>query len=117
MGTSRKYFQDRTILLLLSINAFLSVLTSIWIILSLDTSRGAGYIVEFRPNLGINAFKTGSANELLSFAAFALIITATNIVLSYKAYHIRKHFSIAILAMTTLLLVLTIYISKSLLIL
>lgn len=115
MGTAKKYFNDRIVLLLLSTNAFLTILSGILLLLKLDTSRGTGYIVEFRPNLGLERFKSGSVSELLSFVAFALLMLVMNTILSYKVYHVRRHFSIAILALTLLLLILTLIIIDALL--
>jgi len=117
MASSKKYFHDHLVLLLLSSNAFLAVAGSIFILLRLSTSHGSGYIVQYRSSLGINAFKTGGVADLLSFIAFALLVFTIHTALSIRAYHIHRQLSIAILYLSILLLVLTIIISNALLVL
>lgn len=117
MATPKKYFHDHLVLLLLSINAFLAVAGSIFILLRLSTSRGTGYIVQYRASLGINAFKTGRVIDLLSFTVFAILVLAVHTVLSHRAYNIHRQLAITILSLGILLLVLTIIISNALLVL
>jgi hypothetical protein len=117
MATSKKYFHDHFVLLLLSVNAFLAVAGSIFILLRLSSSHGNGYIVQYRSSLGINAFKTGSVVDLLSFIAFAALVLATHTMLSLRAYQIHRQLAIAILSLGVLLLTLTIIISNALLVL
>lgn len=115
MATTKKYFNDHLVLLLLSINAFLAIAGSIFILLRLSTSHGNGYIVQYRASLGINAFKTGTLVDLLSFVVFALIVLAVNSGLSWRSYQINRQLSIAVLTLGILILSLTIIISNSLL--
>lgn len=117
MASTKQYFHDHLVLLLLSINAFLAVAGSIFILLRLSTSHGTGYIVQYRASLGINAFKTGDVIDLLSFVAFAALVLAINGVLSYRTYRIHRQLAIAILSLGTLLLLLTIIVSNALLML
>ncbi len=117
MANPKKYFHDHFVLLLLSINAFLAIAGSIFILLRLSTSHGTGYIVQYRASLGINAFKTGAVIDLLSFIAFALLILVIHFLLSQKAYAIHRQLAIAILSLGILLLALTIIISNALLVL
>jgi hypothetical protein len=117
MANPKKYFHDHLVLLLLSIEAFLAVAGSIFVLLRLSTSHSTGYIVAFRSNLGINAFQSGSVTELLSFIAFALIVLLVHTVLSMRAYRIHRQLSIAILSLGILLLILNIIVSNALLVL
>jgi hypothetical protein len=117
MATPKKYFHDHFVLLLLSINAFLAVAGSIFILLRLSTSHGSGYIVQYRASLGINAFKTGHVLDLLSFIAFAVLVLTVHVMLSLRAYNIHRQLAITILALGILLLALTIIISNALLVL
>jgi hypothetical protein len=117
MATPKKYFNDHFVLLLLSINIFLALAGSIFILLRLSTSHGTGYIVQYRSNLGINDFKTGSVLDILALIAFALLILAVQIMLSLGAYKIHRQLAIAILALGILLLSLTIIVSNALLVL
>jgi len=117
MATPRKYFHDHLVLLLLSVDTFLAFLASIFVLLRLSTGHGSGYIVQYRPVLGINSYKTGSVTGLLSFIAFALAILAIHTILSMRAYHVHRQLAIVILGLGTLLLVLTIIVSNALLVL
>ena len=117
MPTPKKYFHDHFVLLLLSINVFLAFAGSIYILLRLSTSHGSGYIVQYRPSLGIGAYQAGSVLELFSFVGFALIVLIIHTVLSLRAYPIHRQLAIAILCLGILLLLLTIIISNALLVL
>lgn len=117
MANPKKYFHDHLVLLLLSVNAFLAIAGSIFILLRLSTSHGTGYIVQYRASLGINAFETGSVVSLLAFVVFALLVLAVHFLLSQRAYKIHRQLAIAILSLGILLLALTIIISNALLVL
>lgn len=117
MATPKKYFHDHLVLLLLSIDAFLTFLTAVFVLLRLSAGHGNGYIVQYRASLGINAFKTGSVGDLLSFIAFAFVVLVVHTFLSMRAYHIHRQLAITILALGILLLVLAIIVSNALLIL
>lgn len=116
-ATSRKYFQDKLILLLVSSNIFLAFLCAALIFLRLGQGAGEGYILEYRSNLGISAFARGNITGILSFVGFALATAAINVFLSVRTYHIKRVLSILILGSGILLLVLTIIVSNALLVL
>ncbi len=115
MPISKQYFRDHLVLLLLSINGFLALAGIILVLLRLSTSHGTGYIVQYRSSLGINAFKTGSVVELLSFIVFAILAVVVHSVLSHRVYHVHRQLSIAILNLGVLLLLLMIIVSNALL--
>jgi hypothetical protein len=117
MAISKKYFRDHFVLLLLSINGFLAIAGSLFVLLRLSTSHGTGFIVQYRSSLGINAFKSGSVSALFSFVVFMLLVLAAHTILSLRAYKIHRQLAIAILALGILLLVMTIIISNALLVL
>ncbi len=117
MAISKKYLHDHIVLLLLSTNVILALLTVILMVVRLSTSHGNGYIVQFRSTLGINDFKTGSLIDLLSFLVFALLIVGAHTMLSMRAYRIHRQVAIAILSLGTLLLILGLVISNALLVL
>jgi hypothetical protein len=117
MATSKKYFHDHFVLLLLSINIFLAFAGSIYILVRLGTSHGSNYIVQYRPSLGISAYQAGSVLQLLSFVGFALIILVIHTALSLRAYEIHRQLAIVILCLGILLLLLTVIISNALLVL
>lgn len=115
MAATKKYFHDHLVLLLLSVNAFLAIAGSIFILLRLSTSHGTGYIVQYRSSLGIDAFRTGSLTDLISFIAFAVLVLVIHTALSLRAYKIHRQLAIAVLSLGILLLVLDIIISNALL--
>jgi hypothetical protein len=117
MHIPKKYFHDRVVLLLLTVNTFVAILLSLLILLRLDGGRTDGYIVEYRANLGLSAFKTGDATTLFSFIVFAALVLGIHTVLSMQVYHVRRHFSVAILAMGLMLLVVSLIVSNALLVL
>lgn len=117
MANPKKYFHDHLVLLLLSVNAFLAVAGSIFVLLRLGTSHGSSYIVQYRASLGVNAFKTGRVTDILSFVAFMLLVLAIHAMLSLRAYPIHRQLTIAILSFGILLLALAIIISNALLVL
>lgn len=120
MAISKKYFHDHLVMLLLSVNVFLAIGGSLFILLSLSTGHSNGYIVQCRDcsnSLAINKFTNGSVVGLLSFVAFAVLVLATHIILSLRAFKIHRQLAIAILALGVLLLSLTIIVSNALLVL
>lgn len=117
MANPKQYFHDHFVLLLLSINVFLAVAGSIFILITLGTSHGNSYIVQYRPSLGIGAYQAGSILELYSFVGFALIVLVIHTLLSMRAYKIHRQLAIAVLSLGVLLLVLTIIISNALIVL
>ncbi len=120
MAISKKYFHDHVVLLLLSINAFLAVAGSIFIIISLTTGHSNAYIVQCRDCSNrefVNKYITGTVVDLLSFIVFALVVLVSNAMLSLRAYRINRQLAIAILSLGILLLTLTIIISNALLVL
>jgi len=117
MRIPKNYFRDRMVLLLVSSNTFLAVLNSILVLLRLDTSRPDGYIVEYRANLGLSAFKSGGPGVFLGLIAFSLFVLVFHTILSMRVYPIRRHFSIAILSLGLLLLTLSLIVSNALLVL
>ncbi len=117
MTIPKKYLHDRLILLLISINAFLTFLLTLWILFKLDSGRSAGYIIQYRANLGIGALKTGEASELVAFMVFGLLVLIVHTILSIKAYPIRREVSVVILGLGTLLLGLALIVSNALLVL
>ncbi len=120
MAISKKYFHDHFVLLLLSINAFLTIVGTIFILLRLSTGHGTGFIVQCRDcsnPLAINKFTNGSIVGLLSFVAFLVLVLAVHTILSMRAYKIHRQLAIGILALGVLLLIMTIIISNTLLVL
>lgn len=120
MATSKKYFHDHLVLLLLSITAFLAIAVSIFILVKLGTGHSNGYIVQCRdcsnPS-AINRFTSGGVGGLLSFIAFAILVLVANTALSMRAYNIHRQLALVVLSLGVLLLVLTVIVSNALLML
>lgn len=117
MPIPKKYFHDKVILLLLTINGFLAFLCIALVALRLGANANAGYIVQYRSNLGISAFKTGSVTNLINFILFALIVFGTQFIVSLKTYPIRRELAVSVLALGLPLLLLAIIVSNALLVL
>ncbi len=117
LNIPKKYFHDRTVLVLLTTNVFLALVAVLMITLRLDVGRADGYIIEYRSNLGLSAFTNGGAVPIISFMVFAVLTLIFHVTLSMRVYEVRRHFAITVLAMALLLLVLTIIVSNALLVL
>ena len=117
MAAPKKYFQDHLILLLLSINAFLTLSAVGLVLVRLASGHGDSYIAQYRSSLGINAFQSGSILDLLSFAVFAVLVLGVHTLLSIKTYPLSKQVSAVILSLGIVLLLLALVISNALLVL
>jgi hypothetical protein len=120
MANPKKYFHDHLVMLLLSVNAFLAIGGSLFILLSLGTSHSSGYIIQCRDcsnAAAVNKFTNGTVISLLGFVVFAVLVLAAHTALSFRAYKIHRQLAITILALGVLLLTLTIIVSNSLLVL
>ncbi len=116
MLSTNKFFHDRLVLLLLSLNSFLAVLGVLSVLFRLQ-GGGDSFIVQYRAQLGINEFKPGSISHILAFAGFAILILTVHTLLSWQTYHIKRQLSLLILSLGTLLLVINIIVSNALLML
>lgn len=118
MPVPKKYLHDKLVLLLLSANIFLAFLCVVLIFLRINITQGAeGYIVEYRSNLGISAFRVGGVSGLISFAGFAVLLAVANVVLSVRTYKIRRELSLSVLLAGILLLLLAVIVSNALMVL
>lgn len=105
---TKSYFQDRLVLLLLSVNAFMALLGTLLILFRIGSAGRNGFIVQCRDcsDMGaINRFTTGHAADILAFIGFALIVLVTHVFLSWRSYRIRRQLSLVILVLGTLLLI------------
>lgn len=118
MPIPKKYLQDKLVLLLLSANVFLAFLCTVLVFLRLNFGQGAeGYIIEYRSNLGISAFRVGGIAGLISFVGFAVVVITANIVLSVRTYRIKRELSLSILVAGLLLLLFATIVSNALMVL
>lgn len=117
MSSEKKYFHDKIVLLLLSVNVFLAIIASAMILLRLGNSNPNYHIIQYRSDLGLSAFKNGTAASIDAFIIFVWIILVINSILSIRTYNLNRDYSVALLAMGTLLIILAIIVSNSLLVL
>lgn len=107
MATPKKYTHDRTVLLLLSVNVFMASLIAVLVILALTGSADKVLTIEHRPRLGLDANRVGSNLDMASLVIFPLLIAAMHTVLSVRVYPLRRNLSVIVLAMATLLIILS----------
>ena len=117
MDISKKYIHDRLVLLLISVNIFITLVTTVLILLRLDTVRSDGYFVQYRSNLGLNAFQLGGFVSLLAFIVFAIFVVVFHTYISVRVYPQRRDVAIVVLGFGTILLGLTMIVSNALLVL
>lgn len=116
MHIPKNYFHDRLVLLLLTVNTFLTGLMSVLILLRLDSSRAESYIVQYRSNLGVDAFQSGGSSTFLSFILFGVLILVLHTVLSMRVYSSHRQLSLLLLALGLLLIVMALFVSNALLV-
>ena len=110
----KKYFHDRFVLLMLTINSFLTVLVTASILLRLGDTSDI-YIKSYRANLGLNGYSAAGLDQILSFIVFAAFVLVAQFVLSLRLYHLRKQAAWAVMIMSSLLLVLSLIVANALL--
>lgn len=116
MHIPKKYLHDKFVLLLVSINAFLAFLSVVLILLKAGIGQGVdGYIVQYRANLGLSAFEKDNITPILSFILFVILILVVNVLLSIRAYSLRRMLSLTVLGLGVLILLLSIIVSNALL--
>lgn len=114
MSNTRKFFHDRFILFMLTINVFLASVIVISVFFRLgDTSEN--YIQSFRSNLGLSAITVGGVGEIISFAIFAVALTVAHVFMGLQFYKIRITVAWTLMVLTSLLLLLCLIVSSALL--
>lgn len=116
MTAPKRYFHDRSVLVLVTLNIFLTLLAAVWIVLRLSAGHGT-FIARFRPSIGISTYQPGGVLDLLSFIVFVFLVCGIHMFLSMRTYHIHRQLAVVILALGILLLVLAIVVSNALLVL
>lgn len=117
MQLSKKFFYDRFVLVLLSINTFFAIVGSLFLLLRLGGGEEGSYIISYRSNLGLDAFRAGSTIDFVYFVVLAVFVLLFHTYVAMRMYETRKYFAISILALATLLLVLIIIVTNALLVL
>jgi hypothetical protein len=114
MATPKKYFHDRTVLLLLSINLFLTLLLTVWIAAKIQGGHSSSYFIQYRQNLGLT-FQTGGVSGPVSFIVFGLATMGASLMLSRKAYPIRRQLGLALIGFGIFLEIVAFIVSRQLL--
>jgi len=112
----KQYLRDRFLLLQNSINAFLALLLTILVLARVDTSHSS-YIVQYRSNVTIDAFKSGSSSELYYFVIFGIFVFLFHSFISFRVYLVHRQLAAVTLGLGTLLLVVALIVSNALLVL
>jgi hypothetical protein len=115
MTIPKDYLHDRIVLLLLSINSFLTLLGTVLILWQMSSGRGTTYLVTFRDLGGIPIYRYGSAVDFLGFIFLLFFVLGMHVVLSAKVYAHHRNYALTILGLGTLLSILTTIVSTSLL--
>lgn len=120
MSSTKKYFHDHYVLLLLSINMFLSILLGVFVILRLSSTNSANYIIQCRncsdPN-ALNKYINGTSFGLISFVVFGFIILIISFILSFKTHTINRSLSLVIIYLGILIEIMGLLVSNSLFVL
>lgn len=102
---TKKYFQDRTILMLSGIIGFVAVFTALYVILKIDNSKSSA-IIAYRPVLGLQgAFVQGSKLDLYAFSIISLVAAIGSGFLAKRFFHIRRSYGLVVLALGLVFLI------------
>jgi len=123
MATNKHFFQDRTMLLFVSFETFIVLLSSALILLRLNAARDKViFVSQFRslPNapdfaaggLGVN----GSVWDIISFVVAAIGIYAFGMILAFRVYRLRRELALTVLVLTLVLLLFLLAVSNILLV-
>lgn len=114
MHIPKNYFHDRLVLLLISANVFIAVITSLLVVFKVQNGDSDGFVGQYHANLGLSAFEPGSAATFVSFALFAALVVVVHTILSMRMYYRRRDYAIAVLWMGLVLLVFGLVVSNAL---
>ncbi len=124
MSSNKHFLQDRTVLLLVSIESFLTLLATTLILLKLSTVRGkVSFVTQFRSQPNALDFVTGGVGvngtvwDIVGFIAAAVLFFGIGTALAYRVYKINRSLSVVVLTLTLILLLFLIAVSNILLIL
>ena len=111
MASNKHFLHDRTVLLLVSIQSFMTLLAATLILLKLSTVRGkVSFVTQFRSQPNALDFVTGGVGingtvwDIVGFIVAAVLFFGVGTVLAYRVYKIDRSLSIVILVLTLILL-------------
>jgi hypothetical protein len=122
MANTKHFLQDQPVLLLVSVNAFMTLLSVTLIILKLIASQGkTTFVTQFRSQPNAVDFVTGgvgfngTAWDMVSFIVAALGFMAIGALLAYRVHSLNRQLAIVTLSLTAVLLLFLIAVSNILL--
>lgn len=116
MKIPKQYFRDRVVLMINATNAFLTLLTVVFLTSRLSDNH-SNYIVQYRQTTEAGSFMAGSVWQLISFGLFALFVFLFNAFLSMRLYQVHRQLAAVVLGMATILLIFGLVVSNALLVL
>jgi hypothetical protein len=112
MKTPKNYFHDKIILLLLSVNMFIAVLGSLYVMLRVNF--GEPYILQYRGDYARNSFIRGDASDFWQFVIFAFLTVFLHWGISLIMYKHQRYFAYTFLFIGFVLLVFNLVVSNAL---
>ncbi len=123
MATNKHFLQDRTMLLFVSAETFLTLLTTVLILLRLNAMRDkVTYMAQFRSLPNAPDFITGGVGvngtvwDIVAFIVAACTVYGIGMVLAFRAYKLRRELSLTVLVLTFVLLMFLLAVSNILLV-
>jgi hypothetical protein len=114
MEISKKFLQDKVVLLLITLIALLLVIGVSVVLLRFDVSKNPTTVVAYRPNISGASYQSGKPIDIYSMAVYIIFTAVAGVFLSARIYKIRHSVSVFLLASTALLLILATIVSNGL---
>lgn len=122
MANSKHFLQDQRVLVLVSVNVFMALLSITLITLKLIASQGkTSFVTQFRSQPNAIDFVTGGVGfngtsiDMVSFIVAAVGFTVLGILLAYRAHSLSRQLAVVTLLLTNVLLLFLIAVSNILL--
>jgi phosphate starvation-inducible membrane PsiE len=114
MEISKKFLQDKTVLLLITVIMLLLVIGVSVVLLRFDVSKNPTTVVAYRPNISGASYQSGKPIDIYGMAVYIIITAVAGVFLSARIYKIRRAISVFLLSSTVLLLILATIVANSL---
>jgi phosphate starvation-inducible membrane PsiE len=114
MEIPKKFLQDKSVLLLVSVIMLLLVIGVSAVLLRFDVSKNPTTVVAYRPNISGASYQSGKPIDIYSMAIYIVFTAIAGVFLSARVYRVRHSVSIFVLASTVLLLILATIVANSL---
>ena len=114
MELPKKFFHDRTVLLLVMLLSVLLVIGVSLVLLRFDVSKNPTTIVAYRPNISGASYQSGKPIDIYSLAVFMAITAVGAVILSARVYNLKRYLAVFILASSVFLMILATIVANSL---